>query len=57
MFFAGLKVQGSPNRAGLEHGQENTCFRIGLVLAYSKSSTPGYGILRISFIISGTSFF
>ena len=44
--FAGLKLQmGSLNRAGFEHGQENTYFRIGLVLAYSKSSIPGSGIL------------
>ena len=45
---------GPPKSAGFEYGQENTYFRIGLVLAYSESSILGFGIPKALFIIRET---
>ena len=39
--------------AGFEKGQENKHLRIGLVLAYSKSSIPGCGFLKKHIIFRG----
>ena len=46
--------KGSPNRAGFGHGQEDTYFRIVLVLAILKVVFPELGFSKVGFSIRGT---
>ena len=48
------ELPGPPNGAGFEHGQENTYFRIGLVLAFQKVVFPDLGLLKQLFIVRET---
>ena len=47
-------LPGPPNGAGFEYGQENTYFRIGLVLAILKVVFQDLGLLKHVFLIRET---
>ena len=49
-------LPGPPNAAGFEYGQENTYFRIGLVLVILKVVFPDLGLLKQLCIIRETDY-